>query len=144
MGRQASKNPHLPSFTNVKSQMWVLRKYMQWSSHGNPDPWEISPWIRNRLRIQTKPISHVEFSPSRFLKLKQPLGALEDQTLPRTPVTTKIVTLYLNWLVVGFNPSEKYACQNGFIFPNFQGENKRYLKPPPSSVGRHTYQPSFK
>ena len=36
----------------------------------------------------------------------------------------------LDWLVVGFNPSEKYARQNGFIFTNFRGENKKYLKPP--------------
>ena len=30
------------------------------------------------------------------------------------------------------NPFEKCARQNGFIFPNFRGENKKYLKPPPS------------
>ena len=35
-------------------------------------------------------------------------------------------------LVGGFNPSEKYARQNGFIFPKFRGENKKYWKPPPS------------
>ena len=29
-----------------------------------------------------------------------------------------------NILVGGFNPFEKYARQNGFIFPNFRGENK--------------------
>ena len=29
-------------------------------------------------------------------------------------------------------PSEKYARQNGFIFPKDRGENKTYLKPPPS------------
>ena len=28
------------------------------------------------------------------------------------------------------HPSEKYARQNGFIFPNFRGENKKSLKPP--------------
>ena len=33
-------------------------------------------------------------------------------------------------LVGDFNPSEKYARQNGFIFPNFRVENKTYLKPP--------------
>ena len=38
-------------------------------------------------------------------------------------------------LVGGFSPthSKKYARQNGFIFPNFRGENKEYLKPPPRS-----------
>ena len=35
-------------------------------------------------------------------------------------------------LVGGFNPFETYARQNGFIFPNFRGENKTYLKPPTS------------
>ena len=30
-------------------------------------------------------------------------------------------------LVGGFNPSEKYARQIGFIFPNFRGENKKSL-----------------
>jgi len=30
------------------------------------------------------------------------------------------------------HPFEKYARQNGFIFPNFRGENQKYLKPPPS------------
>ena len=29
------------------------------------------------------------------------------------------------------NPFEKYARQIGFIFPNFRGEHKKYLKPPP-------------
>ncbi len=29
------------------------------------------------------------------------------------------------------NPFEKYARQNGFIFPNFRGENKKCLKTPP-------------
>ena len=34
-------------------------------------------------------------------------------------------------LVGGFNPSEKYERQIGFIFPKVRGENKKYLKPPP-------------
>ena len=29
----------------------------------------------------------------------------------------------------------KNIRQNGFIFPNFRGENKKYLKPPPSITG---------
>ena len=37
--------------------------------------------------------------------------------------------IHLTKLVGGFNPSEKYACQNGFIFPKVRGENKKYLKP---------------
>ena len=36
------------------------------------------------------------------------------------------------YLVVGFNPSEKYARQSGFIFPRDRDENKKCLKPPPS------------
>ena len=36
-------------------------------------------------------------------------------------------------LVGGFNPSEKILVKMG-IFPNFRGENKKYLKPP-SRVG---------
>ena len=31
----------------------------------------------------------------------------------------------------GFDPSEKYACQNGFIFAKIRGENQKSLKPPP-------------
>ena len=31
-------------------------------------------------------------------------------------------------------PIWKYDRQNGFIFPNFRGENKKCLKPPPSSL----------
>ena len=27
----------------------------------------------------------------------------------------------------GFNPFEKYARQNGFIFPNFRGENSKNI-----------------
>ena len=30
-------------------------------------------------------------------------------------------------LVGGFNPSEKYARQIGFIFPNFRGENSKNI-----------------
>jgi len=33
------------------------------------------------------------------------------------------------WLVVSTHL--KNIGQNGFIFPNFPGENKTYLKPPP-------------
>ena len=36
------------------------------------------------------------------------------------------------WLVGGWtNPFEKYARQNGFIFPKFRDENETSLKPPP-------------
>ena len=41
--------------------------------------------------------------------------------------------LYLQWiislyfLVGGFNPFEKYARQNGFIFPKDRGENSKNL-----------------
>ena len=31
------------------------------------------------------------------------------------------------YLVGGFNPSEKYARQNGFTFPNFRGENSNNI-----------------
>ena len=31
-------------------------------------------------------------------------------------------------LVGGFNPSEKYDRQIGFIFPKVRGENKKYSK----------------
>ncbi len=31
------------------------------------------------------------------------------------------------YLVGGFNPSEKYARQNGFTFPNFRGENSKNM-----------------
>ena len=44
------------------------------------------------------------------------------------------------FLVGGFNPFEKYARQIGFIFPNFRGENKKYLKPPPR-FDDHTTKP---
>ena len=41
---------------------------------------------------------------------------------------------YLFSLVVSsFNPFEKYARQNGFIFPNFWGEHKKIVELPPSS-----------
>ena len=39
---------------------------------------------------------------------------------------------FLFLLVVEPTPSEKYDRQNGFIFPNFRGEHKKYLKPQPS------------
>ena len=40
----------------------------------------------------------------------------------------------VNILVGGWtNPSEKYASQNGFIFPNFRGENKNSFELPPPS-----------
>ena len=40
-------------------------------------------------------------------------------------------TMRKSALVGGFNPFEKYARQNGFIFPNVRGENKKDFKPPP-------------
>ena len=40
--------------------------------------------------------------------------------------------VWIKPLLVGgwTHPVEKYARQNGFIFPNFRGENRKYLKPP--------------
>ena len=47
--------------------------------------------------------------------------------------------LYLAYLAGGWtNPFEKYARQNGFIFPNFRGENKNVFELPPPS-----YNPSL-
>ena len=48
----------------------------------------------------------------------------------KTPKTSCLQLPNEKWetfLVGGFNPSEKYARQIGFIFPNFRGENKKYL-----------------
>ena len=42
------------------------------------------------------------------------------------------------YLVGGFNPLEKYDRQNGFIFPNFRGENKKCL-----SCHHLVYLPTF-
>ena len=43
------------------------------------------------------------------------------------------------------HPFEKYARQNGFIFPNFRGEHKKYLKPPPRYFrGYHDRHPKSK
>ena len=46
-----------------------------------------------------------------------------------SPVEGKVGSFFLSQshLVGGFNPFEKYARQNGFIFPKFRGENKKYL-----------------
>ncbi len=52
---------------------------------------------------------------------------------PKDQVAGPLPNGYENGLLVGgFNPFEKYARQNGFIFPNFRGEHKKYLKPPSS------------
>ena len=39
----------------------------------------------------------------------------------------KLLVRLKSKLVGGFNPFEKYARQNGFIFPNFRDEHKEYL-----------------
>ena len=39
-------------------------------------------------------------------------------------------------LVVFLHPSEKYAQVKLDHFPNFWGENKNYLKPPPSDISK--------
>ena len=50
----------------------------------------------------------------------------------RQTIQTKYLLSLKNILVGGFNPFEKYYCsQNGFIFANFRGENKKYLKTQP-------------
>ena len=57
----------------------------------------------------------------------------DPESFPRSLILAKRVwkKQYLesssSFLVGGFNPFEKYARQNGFIFPNFRGENKKYL-----------------
>ena len=70
----------------------------------------------------------------------------------KAPLTLKMIFLFprwdmlLPWREIEFHetnsehisgwwlnhPSEKYAPQNGFVFPNFRGENKKSLKPPPT------------
>ena len=50
-----------------------------------------------------------------------------------------IIYLYKYYLVGGFNPFEKYARQNGFIFPNFRGEHKKIFELPPPSYSMDSY-----
>ena len=54
--------------------------------------------------------------------------------LVQTPTRWDPYQLVIGYLVCGWtNPSEKYAPQTGFIFPNVRDENKKILvKPPPS------------
>ena len=40
----------------------------------------------------------------------------------------RVDTLQRKKLIGGFNPSEKYARQIGFIFPNFPGENEKNIE----------------
>ena len=43
---------------------------------------------------------------------------------PLTGVVGPLPNGRTSWLINGgFNPSEKYARKNGFIFPNFRGEH---------------------
>jgi len=42
-------------------------------------------------------------------------------------------------LLVVSTPFEKYARQNGFIFPNFQDENTQIFELPPSRLGTVGY-----
>ena len=100
---------------------------LQWSSHGNPDPWEYHHYL---LRIPTKPISHVEFSPSRFLKVRQPSSrrVKPSQGCKRHHQYCYIIYIYLIWLVVGFNPSEKICLSKWVHLPNFRGENKQIFE----------------
>ena len=50
------------------------------------------------------------------------------------PKSTKTFTTCTAIVGGWTNPSEKYKRQNGFILPNFRGENsKKYGKPPPTS-----------
>jgi len=44
----------------------------------------------------------------------------------------------MHYLVGGFNPFEKYARQNGFIFPKVRGEHKKSLKPPRSYLPKES------
>ena len=43
-------------------------------------------------------------------------------------IVFRVLVQHLEYgLVGGFNPVEKYARQNGFIFPKVRDENKKYL-----------------
>jgi len=54
-------------------------------------------------------------------------GAGTSQVAGRT-----VKSRYIYFLVGGFNPFEKYARQNGLIFPKYPNwdEHEKYLKPP--------------
>ena len=51
---------------------------------------------------------------------------------PRPGVVGPLPNGRTSWLINGgFNPSEKYARKNRFIFPNFRGEHKDIFELPP-------------
>ena len=45
-------------------------------------------------------------------------------------------------IVDGFNPFEKYACQNGFIFPKFRSENENTWDTTTWKTGDSLYETS--
>ena len=60
-------------------------------------------------------------------------SSFKGKLLPGTIFTKDLLESWfvIFWLVVEATPLENIS-QNGFIFPKFRGENKKYLKPPPS------------
>ena len=57
-----------------------------------------------------------------YCRLTKNMGHPHPYKLPNI-ISHKIRVVTGLYLVGGFNPSEKYARQIGFIFPNFRGEN---------------------
>ena len=64
---------------------------------------------------------------------------VKEDTLKTEPFG-RSKNLFLCWAV---EPTQlKNIPQNGFIFPNFRGENKKYLKRPPSISSFRGFSPS--
>ena len=57
------------------------------------------------------------------------------------PISSELDFLYIYILVGGFNPFEKY--QSNWIISPGRGENKKYLKPPPSIYMPKDPEPSL-
>ena len=69
------------------------------------------------------------------MKLKKPPFLKNRFNQPPPPIK---ITSYSS-LVGGFNPSQKYDRQDGFIFPNLSGRNfQKSLKPQPSSPSQRS------
>ena len=102
----------------------IIWEMVGWVTHGDPMcSWEkksipkLSELQISIPKFQLKMLTAVFFAKIQHSKWKK-------QTVPEP--------ILLNCLVVEPTHLKKYARQNGFIFPNFRGENsKKHVKPPP-------------
>ena len=98
--------------------------------------WRYS-WVKHGTKQAMHLYYPVKFWHSAAFRLLHLSQYLTKGNVMHNITPNKMMIETITYLVGGWtNLFEKYARQDGFIFPNFRSENKKYWRNPPPSYSR--------